>query len=395
MYGGPGTPGGMGAMPVVAHSVTEYLHFGSNWIHTVIGRLSRYRPVVLCKRTVNLPYFPLDAIGGEVVAAYSGPLSHAYQKAAKAWVAPHFPAFLQAVERRRVALLHSHFASSGYDDLPLKRRFGLPHVISTYGADIWKLGMLAEWRRRYAELFRESEAFLAEGGAMREKIIALGCPAEKVRILHMGVDLAKVRFIPRQPGADGIIRCLIACRAMEKKGLIYGLRAFANVAQRHRGLRLDCILCAKSKDNLRLVHALKSEAAARGVADRVTWYSGMPYDEYLRFAELAHLYLAPSVIAANGDAEGGCPVAVIELSAAGMPVLASRHCDIPEVVLDGVSGYLAPEKDVNALTDRLESLVTHPEKWPEMGRAGRAHVEAKYNAAFLSGELENLYDGLL
>ena len=173
---------------------------------------------------------------------------------------------------------------------------------------------------------------------------------------------------------------------MEKKGLIYGLRAFANVAQRHRGLRLDCILCAKSKDNLRLVHALKSEAAARGVADRVTWYSGMPYDEYLRFAELAHLYLAPSVIAANGDAEGGCPVAVIELSAAGMPVLASRHCDIPEVVLDGVSGYLAPEKDVNALTDRLESLVTHPEKWPEMGRAGRAHVEAEYNAAFLSGE---------
>ena len=100
-------------MPVVAHSVTEYLHFGSNWIHTVIGRLSRYRPVVLCKRTVNLPYFPLDAIGGEVVAAYSGPLSHAYQKAAKAWVAPHFPAFFQAVERRRVALLHSHFASSG------------------------------------------------------------------------------------------------------------------------------------------------------------------------------------------------------------------------------------------------------------------------------------------
>jgi colanic acid/amylovoran biosynthesis glycosyltransferase len=182
---------------------------------------------------------------------------------------------------------------------------------------------------------------------------------------------------------------------MEKKGLIYGVRAFANVAQRHPNLRLDLILCGESKDGLRLIRALKSEVAARGVADRITWYGAMPYGAYLRLAEGAQLYLAPSVIAANGDAEGGCPVAVIELSAAGMPVLSSRHCDIPEVVLDGVSGYLAPEKDVGALTDRLESLVTHPDKWPEMGRAGRAHVEVEYNAALQPGRLENLYDELL
>jgi colanic acid/amylovoran biosynthesis glycosyltransferase len=385
----------MRAMPIAAHCVSEYLHFGSNWIHALIGGLRRYRPVVLCKRTVNLPYFSLDAAGGEVVAAYSSAIGHAYQKAARSWFTPHYPAFFRAIERRHVALLHSHLTSSGYNDLPLKRRFGLPHVVSAYGADIWKLGMLEEWRQKYAVMFRESEALLAEGNAMREKIIALGCPSDKVRILHLGVDLAKVRLIPRQPGDDGVIRCLMACRAIEKKGLIYGLHAFANVAQRHRNLRLDMILCGESKGCLRLIREIKSAAAERGIANSITWYGAQRYDDYLRIAERAHLYLAPSVHAANGDAEGGCPMAVIELSAAGMPVLSSRHCDIAEAVLDGVSGYLAPEKDVDALTDRLEFLVTHPEKWPQMGRAGRAHVEAEYNAALQPGRLENLYDELL
>ena len=112
-------------------------------------------------------------------------------------------------------------------------------------------------------------------------------------------------------------------------------------------------------------------------------------------AVFSALTMTPSVLASNGDAEGGCPVTVIELSAAGMPVLSSRHCDIPEVVLDGVSGHLAPEKDVEALTDRLEFLVTHPELWPGMGRAGRAHVEVQFNAALQPGRLENIYDELL
>jgi len=67
----------------------------------------------------------------------------------------------------------------------------------------------------------------------------------------------------------------------------------------------------------------------------------------------------------------------------GMPILSTTHCDIPEVVLDGRSGYLVPEKDIHALSEKLEYLVKHPKIWPEMGQAGREHVEKIrcYNAS--------------
>ena len=101
------------------------------------------------------------------------------------------------------------------------------------------------------------------------------------------------------------------------------------------------------------------------------------------------------MLAADGDAEGGCPLTVIELSASGMPVLGSTHCDIPEAVVDGKGGFIVPERDARALHERMEHLVLHPEIWAEVGRAGRAHIEREYNQKNQPAKLEALYDRLL
>ena len=106
------------------------------------------------------------------------------------------------------------------------------------------------------------------------------------------------------------------------------------------------------------------------------------------------MFLAPSVHAANGDAEGGAPVTLIEMSAAGLPIVASDHCDIPEVVRHGESGVIVPEGDAEALADAIVSLAAAPERWPAFGRAGRAHVEREYDLAKQVGRLETLYDEL-
>jgi colanic acid/amylovoran biosynthesis glycosyltransferase len=100
------------------------------------------------------------------------------------------------------------------------------------------------------------------------------------------------------------------------------------------------------------------------------------------------------VHAANGDAEGGAPVTLIEMSAAGLPIVASDHCDIPEVVVHGESGLIVPEGDAEALADTLLALAAAPERWPAMGRAGRAHVEREYDVAKQVAKLEALYDEL-
>ena len=380
---------------MIAHRVGVYLPFSQSWIYTQMRGLTRFRPMVLCKRTENAGYFPLGASGGEVVVAYSGLWQHLVQKLAKARGGGPFPAHAKAISRVGPAALHSHFADDACDDLELARRFGLPHVVSVYGADIWKLGGKGAWAEEYERLFAEADVFLAEGSAMKRRMVNLGCDPSKVRVHHLGVDLGKIDFALRRPGEDGEVRCLLAGRAVEKKGMIYGLEAFANVARGHDGLRLTVMTWGQSKRKQALMAELKRLAEERGVGDRVTWYGMQPYEEYLRITRASHIFLSPSVLARDGDAEGGCPVTVIELSGAGMPVIGSRHCDIPEVVLDGKTGYLAEERDVDGLTDRLEQLVRHPELWEAMGRAGREHVEREYNADVQIERLQDIYEEVI
>jgi colanic acid/amylovoran biosynthesis glycosyltransferase len=104
----------------------------------------------------------------------------------------------------------------------------------------------------------------------------------------------------------------------------------------------------------------------------------------------AHVFLLPSVIAADGDEEG-TPTVLAEASCAGLPVLSTRHSGIPEMVLDGRTGFLVPERDVAALADRLEELLARPELWAEMGREGRRHVEAEFDVRKLNQRLVSLY----
>ena len=114
--------------------------------------------------------------------------------------------------------------------------------------------------------------------------------------------------------------------------------------------------------------------------NRINNLGFLAYPEFIEESKKHDIFLAPSMRGSDGETEGGAPVTLIEMSAFGMPIVSTLHCDIPEVILDGESGFLVPEKDADALSDRLEYLVTHPEKWEEMGRAGRKHIEQEYDA---------------
>ena len=107
-----------------------------------------------------------------------------------------------------------------------------------------------------------------------------------------------------------------------------------------------------------------------------------------------HVFLLPSVTSSDG-AQEGIPGSVREAMATGMPVVSTMHSGIPELVADGVSGFLVSERDVDALAGRLHDLVTHSEWWSVMGRRGREHVERHFEICRLNRRLEALYRHVL
>jgi colanic acid/amylovoran biosynthesis glycosyltransferase len=77
--------------------------------------------------------------------------------------------------------------------------------------------------------------------------------------------------------------------------------------------------------------------------------------------------------------------------AMGLPVISTAHGGIPELVEDGISGFLVSERDTDAIAAKINYLIEHPALWSEMGRAGRARVEAKYDTNKLNDELVEIY----
>jgi colanic acid/amylovoran biosynthesis glycosyltransferase len=172
---------------------------------------------------------------------------------------------------------------------------------------------------------------------------------------------------------------LIAASFQEKKGIPYALEALGKI-QSEVPLKITIIGDSNSES--------KSQAEKENILaviekyhlhTKVRMMGYQPHEILLKEAYRNHIFLSPSITASDGDTEGGAPVSIIEMAATGMPVVSTLHCDIPEVIQNGTTGFLAEERDVEKLLSHLRWLVGHPSRWLEILKAGRAHVEAKYD----------------
>jgi len=91
----------------------------------------------------------------------------------------------------------------------------------------------------------------------------------------------------------------------------------------------------------------------------------------------------------------GQGVVLAEAQAYGRPVIATKHNAFPDSIVEGKSGFLVPEKDVDALVEKLRYLIENPQIWAEMGRCGRVFVEEHFDSKVLNTRLERMYIDLL
>jgi colanic acid/amylovoran biosynthesis glycosyltransferase len=184
-------------------------------------------------------------------------------------------------------------------------------------------------------------------------------------------------------------RLLFCGRLTEKKGLLDALEAVAAVRARHPQVEFRILGDGEERPRAeRLIMSL-------GLRDCVRLLGLQPYEIVQRELAAADILLAPSRTASDGDSEGGAPTILLEAQAAGLPVVATTHADIPYVVVAGKSGLLAPEGDPAALAECLRSLLETPERWAEMGRAGRRHVEQEHDVRTTAAGLEETYFALM
>lgn len=243
---------------------------------------------------------------------------------------------------------------------------------SEYGAEI------------YQPLFQTGDLYTVNTMFTAGKAVALGCPENKIVKLPVGVNLSNYNFQERRLQPGDPVNIITVARLVEKKGIEYSIRAIGKLHCKYANINYYIVGQGPLREPL---ERLISELA---LGDRVKLLGSKTQQELLELYAQSHIFVLSSVTAANGDQEGQGLV-LQEAQATGMPVLSTIHNGIPDGVLDGKSGFLVPERDVDALAAKLDYLINHPHVWPEMGRAGRAHVEANYDIEKLNDRLIEIY----
>ena len=379
--------------PVVAHAVQCYLGLSETFIYSVLRNLQDIRPVVVTESTENLDAFPFEPVyTTSSIKRFSWwwlVNGLRYRLGNRDEFFEHMMYMRHVIRKQDARVIHAHFGPMGVKMLPIKRQMGIPLVTTFYGYDMSELPRQPEWRDAYARLFSEGDLFLVEGPHMRMQLARLGCPEHRIQIQHIGVDIPHLQFRERHldPGQKAIV--LFCGRFTEKKGLIYALQAVVQVVQRHPNLEFRIIGDGEDRPSL------EQFISEHNLEHTVRLLGFQPHHVFIEQLADAHIFIQPSVTASNGDTEGGAPTVLLEAQACGVPILATRHADIPEVVRDGESGILVPERDADALAEQLFALLEHSGGWPQMGQRGRQHIETEHDIRTLAADLEQRYDRLI
>ena len=289
-----------------------------------------------------------------------------------------------ATTSARYDVVHAHFGYVADRFRFVSALWDAPLVVSFHGTDC-TVYPRQHGRDCYRSLFGVAAAVTANSENTRRRLAQLGCPDQKLHQLSSAWDMDAFPFTlhPRQPHAP--IRLLSVGRLVEGKGIAYAIRAVALLRDTVPHLRYDIVRDGPLRSGLqRLIAEL-------GLSDAVTLHGAWSSEEVQRTMAAAHLFVHACVTSREGDEEGQGMV-LVEAQASGLPVVATRHGPFPEVVQDGLSGYLVPERDPAALADRLAYLIAHPEVADAMGRAGRQHVEQRFNSRLLTAQAVTIYE---
>lgn len=382
-------------LPLVAHYCKSYLPLTEGFIYSVLTGVQRVKPHVVCQAlTEYAPLFPL-ADGSISVLNPNRNTPAWLADAIRSRVTPE-----TAMEEHRASrladlpqagsfrLIHAHFGHVGAEVLDVSQKLRVPLVTNFYGSDTAPFTDDPAWPVRRKRLFAEGALFLVEGAFMRQRLIDLGAPPEKVRLQRISFrfDQLPPKAKPEEGRAPVM---LFAGRFVEKKGLRYGLEAAAEMHK--QGLPFEFRIIGGGP----LEQEYRDLVRAAGMEQKVKFLGLLPRARYLEELAQADIFVSPSVTAANGDTEGGAPTTILEAQALGLPVLASTHADIPNIVVAGESALLAPERDSVKLAENMRMLLEDKTLWSRMGRAGQEYVAAHHDVRREARCLEESYFSVL
>jgi len=244
----------------------------------------------------------------------------------------------------------------------------VPLVVHFHGFDAYDQRVLDELEVKYARLFVTAALLVAPSQSMRDRLLELGAPAEKVFVNPYGVDTAL--FGGGDPGASPPTLVSIG-RFVDKKAPHLTLLSFRLALEKCPDAQLWMV------GDGELLESCRHVASALGISHAVQFLGVRGPSEIATILRSARALVQHSMRTSYGDSES-LGVVFLEAGASGVPAIATRHDGIPEVVLDGDTGLLVAEGDLQAMAGCMVRVLTDAEFAARLGQAARARIATHF-----------------
>lgn len=273
-------------------------------------------------------------------------------------------AFIESLKKNKIDAVLAEYGQTGVGVLNACKAHKIPLVTIFHGYDASVKGVVNSYLDRYKMLFAYSRKIIAVSSLMKSNLIKMGCPDEK--IIHtpcapndLFLSLVPTFTEPRSFVAIG--------RFVDKKAPYYTILAIKKVAEKYPDVKLYFAGEGELLESCRnLVKYLKLE-------NNVQLLGRITPQKYANLLTKVTGLIQHSITSENGDMEG-TPVSVLEASAAGIPVIATRHAGIQDVITDGKTGFLVDEHDVDTMALKIEKLILNSQLVKIMGKNGKRRI---------------------
>lgn len=276
-------------------------------------------------------------------------------------------AIRKSFKKHRIQKVYAEFGPTGVLVLPICKKMNIPLIVNFHGNDISSYEILDKYKDQYKELFHYAESIVVVSRLMKQLVIELGAPVEKIVYTPCAPDDSFFRIAP-----EFTEKSVVAVgRFVEKKAPHCTILAFKKVLETIPDAKL--YMCGDGPllpvcRHLIDYYKLNGSISLLGVTSP---------DKIRDIFAKAWGFVQHSITAADGDMEG-TPVGVLEASAAALPVISTKHAGIPDVVQDGVTGLLVDECDVDGMAENMIKILSDREYAMRLGRQGRDFVAENF-----------------
>jgi glycosyltransferase involved in cell wall biosynthesis len=285
----------------------------------------------------------------------------------------------QVLRARGVRHIHAHFATHPATAAYVMSRVmragdaEIPYSLTVHAHDIFLHTAGLARKLASASFVRTISEFNAEFLLQRFGRGRFAVTRGKFRVIHCGIELGRYagRPLAGTPGRDRPARLLTVAQLKPYKGIAFLVAAARRLADQGVDVRCDVIGGGP------LQAELTAEIERAGLGERFHLLGPRSQAEVAEALASADLFVLPSIVAPDGQMEG-IPVSLMEALAAGLPTIATRLSGIPELVVDGRTGYIVPPGDAESLAAAIARALAEPERARALAQAGRALVQEQF-----------------